>query len=53
MVLQLGVISAGIAGPSAAIALRRAGHRVEVFEQSELKQEVGAAITMTLKALVA
>lgn len=41
-----GVVGAGIAGLSAAIALRRAGWDVEVFEKSRMKHEVGAAITI-------
>ena len=47
MPLRIGIIGAGIAGLGAAIALRRAGHEVEVFEQSQFKNEVGAAITIT------
>ncbi|KAI1281428.1 FAD/NAD(P)-binding domain-containing protein [Xylaria sp. FL0933] len=40
-----GVIGAGIAGLSAAIALRRAGFEVQVYERSQFKNEVGAAIS--------
>jgi len=47
MALKAGVIGAGIAGLSSAIALQRAGHNVEVFEQSQFKSEVGAAVTLT------
>jgi salicylate hydroxylase len=47
MPFQIGIIGAGIAGLGAAIGLRRAGHDVEVFEQSQFKNEVGAAITIT------
>lgn len=47
MGLKVGIIGAGIAGLSAAIGLRRASHDVEIFEQSEFKNEVGAAITIT------
>ena len=50
MALSVGVVGAGIAGLGAAIALRRAGHDVEVFERSSFKNEVGAAITMTSNA---
>ena len=42
--LHVGIIGCGIAGLSAAIALSRAGHNVEVFEKSWFKNEVGAAI---------
>jgi salicylate hydroxylase len=45
--MDVGIVGAGIAGLAAAIALRRAGHRVEVFEKSEFKNEIGAAIMLT------
>ena len=45
--LHCGIIGAGIAGLTAAIALRKAGHDVEVYERSSLKHEIGAAITLT------
>jgi salicylate hydroxylase len=47
---QAGIIGAGIAGLSAAIALRRAGWQCEVFERSAFKNEVGAAISVTPNA---
>jgi len=43
---RAGVVGAGIAGLSAAIALRRAGWEVEVFERSQFKNEIGAAISV-------
>lgn len=48
--LDCAVIGAGIAGLGAAIALRRGGHDVELFERSEFKKTVGAAIAMTPNA---
>ena len=48
--LAAGVVGAGIAGLAAAIAMRRAGWDVEVFEKSQFRNEVGAAITMTPNA---
>jgi salicylate hydroxylase len=44
--LKVGVVGAGIAG-LAGVGLRRAGHRVTLFEASTFKREVGAAITIT------
>ncbi|KAI1816092.1 FAD/NAD(P)-binding domain-containing protein [Poronia punctata] len=38
------VVGAGIGGLSAAIALNRAGHEVEIYEGSSFLNEVGAAI---------
>ncbi|KAK3372691.1 hypothetical protein B0H63DRAFT_302477 [Podospora didyma] len=47
---RAGVVGAGIAGLCAAIALRRAGWRVEVYERSRFKNEIGAAITVSSNA---
>ncbi|KAL2432866.1 hypothetical protein ABEF95_005255 [Exophiala dermatitidis] len=47
MGLQVGIVGAGVAGLSAAIALRRIGHDVEVFERSQFKNENGAAVSLT------
>ncbi|RPB23406.1 FAD/NAD(P)-binding domain-containing protein [Terfezia boudieri ATCC MYA-4762] len=44
--LDIGIIGAGIGGLGAAIALRREGHRVEIFERSKFKYELGAAINV-------
>lgn len=44
--LRIVIAGAGIAGLSAAIALRRAGHHVHIYERSSMKEEVGAAINL-------
>ncbi|MES2259822.1 MAG: FAD-dependent monooxygenase [Pseudomonadota bacterium] len=49
--LKIGIIGAGIGGLSAAIALRRAGHDVIVFEQSKQFLRVGADINLTPNAV--
>lgn len=46
-----GIVGAGIAGLSAAIALRRAGWVVEAFEKSSMEHETGAAITLMTIAI--
>ncbi|EQL01931.1 salicylate hydroxylase [Ophiocordyceps sinensis CO18] len=43
--LNVGVIGGGIGGMSAAIALRRAGHAVTVYEKSDFAGEVGASVS--------
>lgn len=45
--LQIGIVGAGVAGLSAAIGLRKAGHRCEVFERSQFRNETGAAVSLT------
>ncbi|KAI1426708.1 FAD/NAD(P)-binding domain-containing protein [Xylaria sp. FL1777] len=50
--LTAGIVGAGIAGLSAAIALRRAGFEVQVYERSRFKNEVGAAISTPPNATV-
>jgi salicylate hydroxylase len=42
--LNVAIAGAGISGFTAAISLRRSGHRVTIYERSSLKKEVGAAI---------
>lgn len=42
--LTITIVGGGIAGLSSALALRRAGHVVHVYERSKLNHEVGAAM---------
>lgn len=42
--LDVLIAGAGIAGLTAGLALRRAGHRVHIYERSSMDHEVGAAI---------
>ncbi|KAJ7101547.1 FAD/NAD(P)-binding domain-containing protein [Mycena belliarum] len=49
--LNVSIIGAGIAGLTAAIALRRNGHLVQIFETSENKAEIGAALALQPNAL--
>lgn len=44
MPLDIIIAGAGLVGLSAAIALGRQGHKVDVYEKSSFKHEVGAAI---------
>ncbi|KAF2878221.1 putative salicylate hydroxylase [Massariosphaeria phaeospora] len=47
MPLKIIVVGAGIAGLIAAIALRQAGHEVEIFEKSAFATEIGAALIIS------
>lgn len=49
--LKIGVAGAGIGGLAAAIALRKMGHDVVVFEQSKAFLRVGADINLTPNAV--
>ncbi|KAI1367741.1 FAD/NAD(P)-binding domain-containing protein [Xylaria arbuscula] len=51
--LTAGIVGAGIAGLSAAIALRRAGLEVHMYERSQFKNEIGAAISAPPNATAA
>ncbi|KAK3330755.1 FAD binding domain-containing protein [Apodospora peruviana] len=51
MPLQVIIVGAGIAGLSAAISLRRAGHEVHIYERSAMNNEVGAAINVPPNAI--
>ncbi|KAJ6512657.1 FAD/NAD(P)-binding domain-containing protein [Mycena sanguinolenta] len=42
--LNVAIAGAGIGGLAAAIALRRSGHRVQVYETSQTKTEIGAGL---------
>ncbi|KAK2596315.1 hypothetical protein N8I77_013211 [Diaporthe amygdali] len=44
MALNVIIVGGGIAGFSAAISLRRAGHTVRIYERSSFNNEIGAAI---------
>ncbi|KAM0513204.1 hypothetical protein ACHAPE_008051 [Trichoderma viride] len=43
--LNVGVIGGGIGGMSVAIALRRAGHEVTIYEKHDFAGEVGASVS--------
>ncbi|KAM0326748.1 hypothetical protein ACHAQA_006621 [Verticillium albo-atrum] len=43
--LSVGVVGGGIGGMSVAIALRRAGHEVTIYERSDFAGEVGASVS--------
>lgn len=43
--LNVGVVGGGIGGMSVAIALRRAGHVVTIYERSDFAGEVGASVS--------
>ncbi|CAK5269548.1 unnamed protein product [Mycena citricolor] len=49
--LRITIVGAGLGGLAAALALRQNGHIVQVFERSENKTEVGAALALQLNAI--
>lgn len=49
--LRIGINGGGVGGLAAAIALRGAGHDVEIFEQATSFQRVGADINLTPNAV--
>ena len=44
--LRAVIVGGGIAGLSAGVALRRAGYLVQIYERSDMRNEVGAAINV-------
>jgi salicylate hydroxylase len=49
--LSIGLTGGGVGGLAAAVAMRRLGHRVAVFEQTSKYQRVGADINLTPNAV--
>jgi salicylate hydroxylase len=49
--LKIGICGGGVGGMAAAIALRKAGHDAEVYEQTANYQRVGADINLTPNAV--
>ncbi|KAJ7435430.1 FAD/NAD(P)-binding domain-containing protein [Mycena galericulata] len=49
--LNISIVGAGIGGLTAAVALRRNGHIVQIFEAAEIKSEIGAALGIQANSL--
>lgn len=49
--MKINIIGAGIGGLTAAIALRKKGHEVEIFEAAEVLKPIGAGIIMASNAM--
>ncbi|KAJ6560872.1 FAD/NAD(P)-binding domain-containing protein [Mycena vulgaris] len=48
--LKISIVGAGLAGLAAAIALRRNGHIVQIFESAKVTSEIGAAIVVPVNS---
>ncbi|KAJ7808796.1 FAD/NAD(P)-binding domain-containing protein [Mycena olivaceomarginata] len=49
--LNISIVGTGIGGLTAAIALRKNGHNVQIFETAEIKTEIGAAVAVQANSL--
>ncbi|KAJ7814421.1 hypothetical protein B0H14DRAFT_1419408 [Mycena olivaceomarginata] len=49
--LNVAVVGAGIGGLATAIALRRNGHHIRIFEASQIKTEIGAGVGLQRNVL--
>ncbi|KAF8132198.1 hypothetical protein K438DRAFT_830770 [Mycena galopus ATCC 62051] len=49
--LTISIVGAGVGGLTAAVALRRNGHNVQIFEAAEIKSEIGAALGVQTNSL--
>jgi salicylate hydroxylase len=49
--LKIGICGGGVGGMAAAIALRKAGHEAEIYEQTANYQRIGADINLTPNAV--